>query len=218
MDRPLEKRLAQWGVGELQERYPGLRIKPSRNAGLLLAGEFAFHAAQGEFDVADSFEVEIHVPADFPQTPPIVREIGGRIPSTFHRYKDGTLCLGSPLRLKMEAWENPTLLDFVQAVLVPYFFNFLIGQRTGHLPLGELAHFNKGVLDDYRRLLGACTDEECRALLFLLTIRKRLANKRPCPCGSGQRVGTCHSRVLNRLRPVATRSWFRWELQQLIPP
>jgi len=47
-------------------------------------------------------------------------------------------------------------------------------------------------------------------------MRKRHANKERCPCGSGDRVGWCHHRQLNRLRKRLGRYWFRMVEQQLL--
>jgi hypothetical protein len=40
-------------------------------------------------------------------------------------------------------------------------------------------------------------------------MKKRQANKLPCPCNSGRRVGQCHHLEINRLRNKLGRSWFR---------
>ena len=40
------------------------------------------------------------------------------------------------------------------------------------------------------------------ALLQLVTVKKRVANKRPSPCGSGLRLGRCHHRYVNHLRRI----------------
>jgi hypothetical protein len=76
------------------------------------------------------------------------------------------------------------------------------------MPFDELAHGVAGLLDDYRRILGFATDAACREALRLLALKRRIANKSPCPCGSGRRLGRCHNRRLNRLRERHGRRWF----------
>jgi hypothetical protein len=199
-------------VDALVARYPDLRLRPSHGAGsLVIAGELAFTASDrhGNNSVTDAFDVELRVLPKFPAEPPIVRETGGRVPRTFHTNPDRTLCLGSPLRLRMRLKERPDLLAFVEGSLIPYFYALVRHQRGEELPFGELAHGDRGLLDEYRYLLGARDDQTCVALLNLLGVKKRIANKQPCPCGSGRRVGCCHHRALNRLRPAASRAWFR---------
>jgi hypothetical protein len=52
-------------------------------------------------------------------------------------------------------------------------------------------------------------------MIYLAASEKRKANRHPCPCGSGRRVGKCHNLALNRLRRRLGRSWFRIEYEQI---
>lgn len=201
-----------WGVHALLSRYPGLAFRPSRVAGtLVIAGELTFSASEPgrKRPVEDTFLVEIQVSRNFPNEPPLVRDAGGRVPRTFHTNPDGTLCLGSPIAVRMRLAAQPDLVGFVETSVIPYLYAFVRKERGEPLPFGELAHGDRGLLDDYRRLLGTRDDRTCVALLMLLGMKKRIANKQRCACGSGRRVGRCHHRALNRLRPAAPRSWFR---------
>jgi hypothetical protein len=203
------------GVIQLQAKYGGLRLRPSGTSNTVLEGELSFHARQGYTSINDAFEVAISVSSTFPRVVPVVREIGGRIPRTFHTNPDRTLCLGSPLRLKIHLAKNPTLVGFVDTILIPFLFNFSTWETTGKLPLGELRHGPPGVLADYRDIFGTTTAENCLDFLYLLSLKKRVANKRPCPCGSGLRCGRCHSWMLNPLRGLESRSWFRSQSDDL---
>jgi SEC-C motif len=49
----------------------------------------------------------------------------------------------------------------------------------------------------------------------LTTLKKRVANKHLCPCGSNRRLGKCHNLTVNRLRKQLGRSWFRKEYRWL---
>lgn len=196
-------------VATLLDRFPDLSIHPSNPGELVVAGTIDFrtsHSSYGEF--ADSFAVELRIPSSFPRLLPAVRETGGRIGPKFHRMDDGTLCLGSAIRLRIVTSKEPTLLGFVNRCLLPYLVGFSVHERTGKMPFDELKHGVRGLLDDYRSILGVSDDSTCVGLLSLLRIKKRVANKKPCPCGSGKRVGRCHNLTLNALRLIAPRNWF----------
>lgn len=73
---------------------------------------------------------------------------------------------------------------------------------------GELDHGPIGLAQDYKPLFGVHTDEAARECVQLLGLRKRVANKRRCPCSCGRRLGKCELRVrINALRIMAPRSW-----------
>ncbi|HXJ38714.1 MAG TPA: hypothetical protein VNH18_05520 [Bryobacteraceae bacterium] len=62
------------------------------------------------------FQLEIRVPKTFPGIMPSVRELAGRIPKTFHKLQDGSLCLGSPLKLRVMLRAVPTLAKAEKAI------------------------------------------------------------------------------------------------------
>lgn len=213
----LSRQHEAWGLGELLRRYPGLSIRPQKGGTILLTGEVEFVAKRSGFEeISDSYAIEIHVPRSFPRELPTVKETAGRIPRTFHTSSDETLCLGSTLRLFLHLNRNPTLVGFIESCLIPYLYGHTYKERHGQMPFGELAHGADGILQDCMTMFGVGDQRTARQLFLLLGIRKRLANRRPCPCGSGQRLGRCHNRVLNRFRKLQSRSWFRRQYQRLV--
>ena len=205
------------GLREFLNCYPRMAIRPSIAGTLRLKGRFefaAYHARQG--DVHDSFALEIIVPDTFPKELPRTTETGGRIPRTgeYHvNQTDNTLCLGSPLSLLLRLSKNPSLFGFAEICLVPYLFAVSRKlQIGGPLPFGELAHGSDGILADYSLLFGLKHPERVRYVLELLGMKKRRANKLPCPCGCRSPLGRCRFNLrLHEFRKIASRSLFRKE-------
>ena len=203
-------------LGELFDRFPNLALKPSRSGELALSGELGFSVTDTELGIIqDSFAIDIRVPKNFPSGLPTVRELAGRIPNTFHKLTDGTLCLGSPFRLRAKLRQASTVLGYIESCVVPYLFSYSVFEKTGRMPFGELEHGPRGLLDEYRQVIGIADDAACLSFLKLLGIKKRVANKLPCPCGSNLRVGRCHNRKLNGIRGIASRAWFRGAAYQI---
>jgi len=216
MRSPWSATLHRLGIDDLLRRFPHLALRPHRDGRIVIAGDLQFSAVVLRFGtIEDAFSVEIHIPENFPSRLPSVFERDGRIPKTHHKMTDGSLCLGSPLVLRLKAVKGRTLLAFVEACIVPYFAGYSIYERTGEMLFGELAHGIPGLLEEYGRLTGATSDAACIGLIECLGLKKRVANKRMCPCGSGRRLGRCHNRRINPLREVASRAWFRNTARQL---
>jgi len=206
------------GLREFLRDYPLMAIRPSADKHLRLKGRFAFvarHTKEGE--VRDSFALQIDIPKAFPKDLPKVVEIDGRIPriGDFHIYSDGTLCLGSPISVLLKLSKSPTLVGFAENCLVPYLFAISRKLKSGGpLPFGELDHGSKGMLADYAQLFRLKRPEQARDALLLLGMKKRRANKLPCPCGCGVRLGRCKFNArLRAFRVLASRKWFRIEHQ-----
>lgn len=200
-----------------------MRIIPiPADGATVLRGEFEFSARSKRGEViADSYGLEIRVPVRFPKDVPEVRETRGRIPDDQKHHVNpgvGTLCLGSPLRLRMILSVHPTLCGFDEHCLIPFLYAASHKRlHGGSFVFGELPHGNEGVFEEYREVFGLTTERQVCEALRLLGIKKRVANKAVCPCGCGRRLGRCKFRHrLNQLRGVAKRSWFREHYKELI--
>jgi hypothetical protein len=191
-----------------------MSLLPITGSKLALEGEFQFVAtAKDRVEISDSYRLRITVSNQFPAAVPDVVELGNRIPrkSDFHVNPDGTLCLGSPLRLLLKLSAQPTLPGFASSCLVPYLYAISHKLRFGgELPFSELKHGKTGEIEDYMELLALKRPEQVQWAIRLLGMKKQRANKAPCPCGCGQRLGRCSfNKRLRGIRQLASRSWFR---------
>lgn len=200
------------GLTEFLADYPRMSLQPTRLSETIIHGQFQFKASGVGLTTEDTFELEIQINKRFPNEIPEVRETAGKIPKTgdYHVNPDETLCLGSHLRLKRALAETPDLVSFTEKCLVPYLFNVSIKLRDGgDFVTGELAHGTVGILHDYMEMFRLSDPIQVIYALELLGTKKRIANKKPCPCGCRLRLGRCplHHR-LNNFRNAAPRSWF----------
>jgi hypothetical protein len=201
--------LLKWGVEELLGKYPEIRLQPTVSGDTIIAGSLEFSAqTRGQRLVSDRYEISISVSPDYPKATPLVRETARRIPRDFHKLDTGHLCLGSPTRLRLILAETPSLLSFVERCVIPYLYGYSIVESGGVLPFGELSHGARGLRDDLASMIGMDDDLVLLGFVRLLAMKKRKANKLPCPCGTGMRLGRCHNRKLNTLRDKLGRGWF----------
>jgi hypothetical protein len=206
-------------LGNFLKSYPAMTTSPSKEGKVVLSGSFAFTATPPNHPpITDTYLLEIHVAKNFPTSLPYVYEVGKQIPrdDNHHVNWDGTLCLGSPLRLRWKLNSKPTLIGFAESCLVPYLYSISHKLQHGSFPFGELAHGEEGVVDDYVDLMALPSKEQVLYSLSLLGKKKRLANKKKCPCGCGKRLGGCRYHFHHiKLRKLGERSWFRHHLSTL---
>ena len=207
------------------DRYPDFARRSTREGGVRFLGHFErIVTADGLPDIDFAYRLEIHVSDGFPDVVPRVFEASGRIPKDYHRLNDGAFCLGSRLRLAIGLHRQPDLVVFFEDFVIPYLYRYAHLEKFGKEPWPDLPHNAAGLLVDNARILRASSPEMCIGFLELLSVRKRVANKRPCPCGAGVRLGRCrHHHMLNALRPVKPRWWFKVEAKDLrqaagVPP
>lgn len=192
---------SSWQLAEALARQPGLTLRPSQTADVLIEGELRCHrSGPDEVVVDESYAVKIQVPGGFPRALPVVWETAGKVPKTFHRNPDNSLCLGSPISQRFAFEADPTVDGFIDRVVVPYLYSHAYFERFGRMPFGELDHGAAGLEDDVRRIfrLPNCTNAE--EFLRLASLKRRVSNKRRCPCHSGIRLGRCHAAAVHEAR------------------
>ena len=210
------------GLEKFLQEYPDMGLKPVTSNNLSIAGTFKFHGCyKNEPDITDAYSIEISVSTKFPKAIPEVREIGNKIPKDekHHINPNGSLCLGSPLRLLTKLNKNPTMCGFAEGCLVPYLYSMSY-KRTygGKLIFNELEHGEAGIISDYMKMLGISSEENVLYAIDLLGQKKRIANKKACPCGCEKRLGVCKFRMkLIRYRKMAPRSWYAGHSRYISP-
>ena len=209
-------------IEDLLARQQGMSLVPSRDKGFLLAGEYRFQAKpEGSELVSDQFVVRILVPDTFPSQLPMVWEAGSRIPkkASWHINikTDCSICLGGGLSLRLVAREKPSLADYLEHTLVPYLYAVCIRERYGGpFTFSELSHGGEGLIEEVRDLLVLPSDRAAVAVIRLLSMKKRVANKLPCPCGCQERFGICQLRgTLRDFRSLESRTFYKDYLQRM---
>ena len=207
----------EWGLSDALIAHPGLKLLPAGGDEVVLAGELRFAATNRDKAlIEDSYSVQLRIPRSYPKCGlPRVFETGARIPATYHRLSDGSLCLGAPTRLRRILLQRPSISDFIKEAVVPYFYSRAYFERFREMPFGELAHGDVGLGRDLIAMLGMPRGTRVDRLLEACSMRKRHANKRDCPCGSGFRLGKCHNREVNIARWQFGRAWFAGQSMQL---
>ena len=200
----------EWDLVEALVKQPGLAIVPGGHDELVIAGELQVVAAGADASlIEDSYSIEMRIPRSFPaRGTPRVFETSGRIPRNYHRLDDRSLCLGAPTRLRLLALSSPRILDFIDKAVIPYLYSRSYFERYGEMPFGELDHGARGLAKDLVAMLRMPEETDVSRLLVSLSTRRRLANKRPCPCKSGRRLGRCHNISVNATRKTLGRRWF----------
>lgn len=204
------------GLADFLTEQPDLRVAPGETSAVRLSGTYALdamHPAAGR--VTRTYELTIVVPADFPLQPPVVFEVGGKIPRDpeYHvNSHDHSLCLGSPLGIRRALRRWPNLQEFLARTLMSYLYAVTLKLDTGRdFVFGELRHGMDGQIQDLADDL-QLPEASIAAALDLLLIPSDLADTQACPCNCGRLLGGCEMRErLNDIRDLASKMW----LQQL---
>lgn len=214
---------AETAIASFIQAYPSMSLKPSSSSNYIIEGDFAVFAQYGdnrETLVDRVFALRIEVPTDYPNAIPIVYEVGDspQIPklADYHKNDDDSLCLGAPFTLLSLLQQDASLVGFAKNCIIPHLTSAILKKEKG-IPFsqGELKHYDEGLEQEFSEFFGLNLSRAVIALTFQqLGEKKRKANKRPCPCGKGLRLGSCACavhRLICRERKTKrrSRSFFR---------
>tara|TARA_R110001583_G_scaffold51161_7_gene159730 strand:- start:3378 stop:4082 length:705 start_codon:yes stop_codon:yes gene_type:complete len=206
------------GLEEFLASYSKIRLSDINTNKVELLGEYQLKAQlDGSNLIERNFYLRIVCPSDYPNTLPTVFDETGYFPRSqdFHTYADGSLCLGSELKIKSILKTDSSLSAFFEKVVVRFLYAVSHRIEFGNFPYGELDHGEKGLIDDYSEMFKINGKSSVLLALKALGLRKRVANKQLCPCGCGYRLGSCNYRFfLNEFRQVERRRWFRSHLSE----
>lgn len=180
---------------ELTSKYTDLKLT-NYNDSWTIQGFLGFEGIFKGASLEGDYEVKIILPKDYPDTPPTAQETSGRIPRNYeHISDDGTLCLGAPLEVRMVFAKHPTLLGFVEKLVIPYFYSYSYYEKNNKMPFGELSGGGKGILEYYRDLFNVLEELHVAGLLKILADSNYRGHD-DCPCESGKRLRQCHGNQL----------------------
>jgi len=185
---------------EVETEYPDLRVITERDT-VFLRGSFP--VTDGD-EILDRFLIEVQFPDDFPDSIPIVREIGGRIPwyEDRHVNRMGAQA-GEACPIVPEEWlirpDRDSIRNFLAGPTRNFFLGQIVVEQGKPWPFGERPHGMPGLWEFYGELVGTTDKAAIRGYLSYLS-RENLKGHWECPCGSKKRLRNCHLETLKDLR------------------
>jgi len=208
-------RLVTEQMVDVQAKHPALELSVSDAGKILVYGPVGFSIEHQGHTVEDSYRVEIHIPDDYPDSPPIVYETEGKIPAEFgHFMQAGNFCLGAPVEVRRVFARHKSLRAFIDEQVIPYLFFYSYKRDHKRPPFDDLLHGVDGLLQYY---MGHFGTEIVPTLKLLKCLADDFAPPlSSCPCDSGRTLRDCHSPKLDELRPHYSPEEFEGELRWLI--
>lgn len=148
----------------------------------------------------DRYSLELWLHDNYPFAPPMVFEVGGRIPRTLdrHTYSNGSLCLGVP----EDIWPKPgtaiNLEEFLNGPVRNYLMANTLVEQEQPWPFGERAHGIPGIVEYYCESFGICDPPKILTLL-MYALKPVARGHWDCFCGSGKRMRNCHPDSISKL-------------------
>lgn len=199
----------------VEDKYPTLTLVFEESNQVSLSGKLSFEAFcrnDKSTSLADSFEIKIVIDDHYPAIVPLLYETTEKIPQDFeHINPDGTCCLGVPGELSIKFIQNPTLLYFIEELVIPFLYSASWYNRYKVYPFGERPHGLNGIFDYYKEFWHVDNNRVACGLLFVALSTNRNLKYRghqPCPCNSGIIGRQCHGTQFQNIFSVPNKASF----------
>ena len=146
----------------------------------------------------ENFNLEINFPLDYPEKPPLTKELDNKIPATFHRNPDGYLCLCAPVEQYLTFSKEPVLDNYIRNLLDPYLLSWLWFVKYNEMPWGERSHGFIGLIEPYQELLKLKNLQHTIRFMTVF-IKNKIHHNQGCPCESGLSFKKCHKNTIQEL-------------------
>jgi hypothetical protein len=192
MKAPWYERNAQFlevTKAELTAHYPDLRLMIEHGT-VYIRGSFP---VLDDVEVLDRFLIEIEFPFDYPESIPVLREVGGRIPWHEDRHvnqRNGEACPIVPEEWLIQS-DHGSVLAFLNGPIRNFFLGQILVESGQPWPFGERTHGISGLIEAYGEIVGTSDEVTLRRYLDLLS-RDTPKGHLECPCGSAKRLRNCH--------------------------
>lgn len=201
-------------LAKLFATYSGLEYTAHENGCTVVTGPYAIDASYDGIRLAEDFELQLTIPADYPESLPRVREMSDIIaPSYEHLFVDCSFCLGVQGELLIAQLKDPSLVRLYDGPVRSYLYSYLFHKRYGRYPFGDRAHGTKGILQFYSELFDEPSLIKTWKLL-LSAAAKEYRGHLPCPCGSGIVGRKCHGDAILHLKKSGAISGVKADLEQ----
>ena len=180
----------------------------------IISGSMNFEAKYDDITIKDKYYIEIILDNKYPQSLPIIKEIGGRIPSDFHKNGNDVLCLEVESKMKSYLIKNPNILSFVNKFLIEYLYAYSFKEMYGKLPYGERKHGVLGVIDYYRETFNIFDIKNIIEFLKILS-KVNYRGHCICPCGSGKKLRDCHGNIIRKLISMEMSKQYDEDLKEI---
>ena len=190
---------------ELSKIHTMLELSVSKYE-LVIQGLLGFCTVVKGEKFVDEYAIKISFPKDYPKQLPKAFETSGRITNQpeNHINPSGSLCVGTPPKIREILYPNYSLTDYINKVLIGYLSQYSYKEKYGKWPYGEMSHGVRGIIDYYKEEYPQYFDTDdkvIKAFKDLSTMKTRPKGYIKCNCGCKKLVKNCkYQKLLKKIR------------------
>lgn len=161
-----------------------------------LTGKYIYSLSYFKAIFEGAKEVELYIPKAFPKVP--IKLKCKKYPEDFnHVYPNGNACLATIGEIQFFLSDSPTVEEFIEHFINPFFFTLEYFEEYHAFPFGERAHGTQGLLSFYKEKWNL--DEEDLVEMFDIIFHNKYRGHHLCFCNSCKKLRDYHGKLVFKI-------------------
>ena len=151
----------------IHQTFPEVAIRQEASS-VIFEGRFILRGRYKDFIMEAAPRLKLVMDNNYPHILPKVFDINDTILYD-HKFQDKSLCLATPIDIRLRLLSSKNISDYIEGFLIPYFISYKYWEQSGQKIdiYGDRSHGKKGIIEslaDFFNLEG--NDEITIRLLF----------------------------------------------------
>lgn len=185
-------------IQEFLDYYQDMHIVNETGEYTEISGNIHIHRSIEPYVMDKNYELSVFIPIYDGEFPYVIDRSGSIEKDYPHRYSDGKLCLATEIDMVMEFENNPSLVNWMQKFVEPYYVIYGYYKRYGEYPEGDRTHGEDGIVQSYMDIFSVNGTHS--VLLLNEIVNEEYRGHRLCPCDSGEKLRNCHGEMVLRFK------------------
>ena len=151
----------------IHQTFPEVAIRQEASS-VIFEGRFILRGRYKDFIMEAAPRLKLVMDNNYPHTLPEVFDVDNAV-SYDHKFQDNTLCLATPIDIKLRLLSSKNISDYIEGFLIPYFISYKYWEQSGQKIdiYGDRSHGKKGIIESLADFFNLeCNDEITIHLLF----------------------------------------------------
>ena len=151
----------------IHQTFPEVAIRQEASS-IIFEGRFILRGRYKDFIMEAAPRLKLVMDTHYPHTLPEVFDVDNAV-SYDHKFQDNTLCLATPIDIKLRLLSSKNISDYIEGFLIPYFISYKYWEQSGQKIdiYGDRSHGKKGIIESLADFFNLeCNDEITIHLLF----------------------------------------------------
>ena len=186
----------------IHQTFPEVAIRQEASS-VIFEGRFILRGRYKDFIMEAAPRLKLVMDNNYPHILPKVFDTDDIIVYD-HKFQDKSLCLATPIDIKLRLLSSKNISDYIEGFLIPYFISYKYWEQSGQKIdiYGDRSHGEKGIIESLADFFNIEGNDEIRIRLLFSWAAKINKFKKLVPKENQDNFIKKHSNQISKLRKI----------------